>query len=619
MKKVNFLLILTLILSLFSSTSFYSYSYSNFRNQISPNFGAALDTNLTLYLKFIGFDSNYINQEEIETMLPNRYSRGYESIGTSDLNFNYDFSFLDNSVKNQLEEYIKSIGTNGTGVGCSINITRLQENKLSGDKTGIFIPKDGLIADVEVVESYFKLNLYQENPINPGYTLFLLNLSTLDNTDHSLEHWYSVKKVEFDSNRSITHWYSGYNNIPERTTLGWGGTERFCFLDLSARSWYFDWIQNAWDFYLGDFLYYQYPDLDGFTQVYNPYTAAGNTKLSRYLSEWIYSYTGNLFSAYYAEDPIVESYSMQVLIFDNLTNNGYAHNEINWVISKQRIYDQLSNDFPWIEWDIEIENVKLTDYPGFFNYIAYNSVDYLNTKYLEIYPEFFDILESQLSDHFDLEKADEVLPCYFFLNYNVSFTWTGIAFAGLGGMSWEILAGNPNSIFEEGDSSQPRRGFSSVMIHELGHSLGFPHPHDATYGWGSSFFKETMNYFTIGEEAFSTFYQDGIARAHGNYFYYNAYEKRDVAYDLLINSSSTSEYEDNLNSIDTLLGEYHSQYKQMDYIASIALAKNALNKSNELINILLNLSTEKTSFLYLSFPVIIILALLTNKRKKNSM
>ncbi|MFW9853396.1 MAG: hypothetical protein ACFFDS_10660 [Candidatus Thorarchaeota archaeon] len=619
MKKIDFLLIFTLTLSLLSVTSVYVYSDSSLKNQLYLNSGGIINTNLTVHLKFIGFDSNYVNQEEIELMLPDEYTRGYEEIGTSIFTFNYDFTFLDNTIKNQLEEYIRGVGTNGSGVGCSLNKTRLLENKITGDKTGVFIPEDGLIADAETVETYFKTNLYSEDSLNPGYTLFLLNLSTLDNADHSLEHWYSVKKIGYDNNKSNSYWYSDYNNIPDRTTLGWGGSERFCFLDLSARSWYFDWIINAWDFYLGDFLYYYYPDLDSFTQIHNPYTSAGNTKLSQYLSEWIYSYVGNLFSAYYAEDPIVESYSLQILIFDNMTNNGYTRNEIEWIISEQRIQNQLSEDFPWIEWDIEIQKTTLTDYPILFNYIADNGVVYLNIKFVEIYPEFYDILESQLGIHFDLDKSDGVLPCYFFLNYNVSFTWQGIAFAGLGGMGWEILSGNPNTIFEEGDPAKPRRGYSAVMIHELGHSLGFPHPHGSTYGWGSSFFKDTMNYFSIGEEAFSTFYQDGIARAYANYYFYCYLDYRETTLTLLNTTKHPPEYDDEAEEINVLLEEYQTEYKRMNYIASIALAKDALDRSIELINILTNMPTKKTSFFYLSFPAIFIFTIFRKKRKKNSL
>lgn len=619
MKNAKFLLIIFLVLALLPSSSSFVYPVSNFENQVKLSSSSTINTNLTLHLKFIGFDSNYVNEEEIETMLPKEYTRGYEEIGTSIFTFNYDFSFLDNTIENQLEEYIRSIGTNGSGVGCSINVTRLVESKITGDKTGIFTPEDGLIADVETVESYFKTNLYEEDLLNPGYTLFLLNLSSLDSADHSLEHWYSVKKMGFDNNISISYWYSDFNNIPDRTTLGWGGSERFCFLDLSARSWYFDWILNAWDFYVGDFLYYHYPDLDSFTQVYNPYTTAGNTKLSQYLSEWIYSYVGNLFSAYYAVDPIVESYSLQILMFDNITNNGYTPNEIEWVISEQRILNQLSEDFPWIEWDVEIQKSLLTDYPDLFNYISNNAVDYLNMKYLEIYPEFYDILEFQLGKHFDLDRSDEVFPCYFFLNYNFYFTWQGLAFAGLGGMGWEILSGKPTTIFEEGDPTKPRRGYSAVMIHELGHSLGFPHPHGSTYGWGSSFFKDTMNYFSIGEQAFSTFYQDGIARAHANYYFYNYLDYRETTLTLLNTTKHPPEYDDEAEEIDALLGEYHTQYKRMNYIASIALAKDAINKSIELINILSNLPTKKTNFFFLSFPVILIFTVFRKRRKKNSL
>jgi hypothetical protein len=157
------------------------------------------------------------------------------------------------------------------------------------------------------------------------------------------------------------------------------------------------------------------------------------------------------------------------------------------------------------------------------------------------------------------------------------------------------------------------------MIHELGHSLGFPHPHGSTHGWGSSFFKDTMNYFSIGEQAISTFYQDGIARAYANYYFYNYLDYRDTTLTLLNTTKHPLEYDDEAEEIDALLGEYQTQYKRMNYIASIALAKDAINRSIELINILSNFTTKKTNFFFLSFPVILIFTVFRKRRKKKSL
>ena len=122
-----------------------------------------------------------------------------------------------------------------------------------------------MLMDAELVEDYIYQNLYAPVPETPGYTLYLFNFSRFDSADHSQEHWYRSNSVDFDSNTSIKYWFSGYNDIPYVPTLGWGGEHRFCFLDLTARSWYYDWIMNVWSFSTGSAHYYDYTYLDEFS------------------------------------------------------------------------------------------------------------------------------------------------------------------------------------------------------------------------------------------------------------------------------------------------------------------------------------------------------------------
>ncbi|MHA1260333.1 MAG: hypothetical protein ACTSRO_11955 [Candidatus Heimdallarchaeaceae archaeon] len=534
-----------------------------------------MHTNLTIFINFIGYDKDLINTTAIEKSLTHSFFRGDISTGTTYIDFTFQFSFASENTYLDMKNYLDYISVKGSSVGKSLNISQVQHDLQTGERNNILIPEKGMVVDAEDVELYIETFLFNRANSQKGYTMFFLNFSCFDIGGN--EHWYEVNKRSIDTNRTISYWYSGYEGITDRPTIGWGGDKRFCFLDLSSRSWYFDWIQTAWSsFYYGDFLYYKYPDLDNLTQTFDPSTSQGSAMLSQYLAEWVESYLGNVFSAYYADYPIGKSYSLQ-LVFDNLTVNGYSFDQINWVISEERIRKYLSLDFPWIQWKIEVKYVNLADYSNIASTIARNIKYDQEGMYVEVMDELFYFLSDQLVFLFDYDVADTVLPCYTFLTNNIRFKYNGISFAGLGGMGWEILVGNQFTIFENGNPSLPRRGMSQVMIHELGHSLGFPHPHGGSYGWGSSFFKDVMNYFSLGEERFSIFFQDGLARAHGNYYYYKAIDDLARAEDEFSIHNSPSSLLSMLGEIQTLVNNYLPLYNKMDYLSAVNSSLTAVN------------------------------------------
>jgi hypothetical protein len=622
-KRIFFFSILLLFVSSFvivGETSFNQEITTSISN-IPDNF----DTNLTVYVRFLGFDQDIIDEDAIEGMLPGFLTKWDVNYGATLLNFNYDFEHLDDLYVNGLKSYILSNGVNGTGVGYSLNITKLEEDMISGERTDIFIPEDGLVIDATDVENYISTYIHVPSLETSGYTLYLLNFSSFDTPDHSLEHWYDVEKTSFDTNESISHWYSGYDEIPSRPTMGWGGNDRFCYLDLSSQSWYFDWLLTAWTaFYPGSFSYYNYPDIDTLIQTHNPYSPAGQDILTTYIADWLYSYLGNVFSAYYSHYQIGETYSLQVKVFDNLTNNGFTAEDIKWVISESRMFSQLEKDLPWIEWEVEVDYIFLTDYPELYDEIASYVHEDVNGMYVEVTEGLFDYLSNKLTTHFDFDAADTVLPCYFFLTNEIGFRYTGISFAGLGGMGWEILLGTQNSIFKDANPALPRRGYSAVMIHELGHSLGLPHPHGSTYGWGSSFFQDVMNYFSFSEESFSIFNQDGLARAHFKYFLKQAKQEFEDAYQFFIDNDSPIELVGFIAEINNDIEYSVIEYANMEYIEAINSTKTALSDIEDLLYYILHpdeytedpLPTDETNVYFLLSILVLVPVSIIRKRKR---
>lgn len=575
---VTILVISVITVSNFCNSNYFGQALLDNQNDFGRINAWTKDENLKLKIEFIGYNEELINETAIVSELKDDFSF-YSYKPHSNFHFNFEFSYASENETNDLEDFIVSVGNNGTGTGKKINTTLLEEDLISGERSDIFLPADGMSIDAELVEDYIYDNLYTEPVNDPGYTLYILNYSQLDTLDHSLEHWYDVEGVSSDTNESISWWYSGYGNLSKRSAMGWGGNYRFCFLDLSARSWFFDYINTAWKDYfdLGDESYYNYPDLDNLTQTFDMETLEGKEKLTEYLIDWINTYLGNVFSGPVSNPPLGRSISLQVKVFNNLTLNGYAEEDLIWCISQNRILDQLENDFPWINWLIDIEWVELTDDPSLFDYIQNSiNIDPNGIKYVEVSNGLFSYLQNDLDAHFNLSLADEVLPCYFFLTNEVHFRWNGISFAGLGGMGWEILLGDQNSIFEDGVVTEPRRGMSSVMIHELGHSLGLPHPHSSTYGWGSAFVADVMSYFAY-EQSFSTFYKDAIGRAHSDGHYLSALMKREQALALYEGLEIPEVINETFDQVDSLLEAIPSYYQQMDYNSSATLGIEALD------------------------------------------
>ncbi len=571
---------------------------------------------LKLKIEFIGFNRNLIDEISIENQLISNFQFS-QAVPQAEINFNFEFNHISNADKTELENYINSTAVNGTGTGYKLNKTLLLEDLISGNRSDVFIPRDGMSIDAELINEYINEHLYQEPVNDPGYTFYIMNFSLFDSPDHSLEHWYETTGVGLDSNRTITWWYSGYKGLEKRAAMGWGGKYRFCYLDLSARSWYLDYVRTAWSQYgIGSYSFYDYPDLDNLSQTVDITTPDGQDVLTEYLIDWINSYIGNVLSGpVYNDLPIGRSVSLQVMVINNLTINGFDERDLKWCISKNRIIDQLVLDFPWINWLIDIEWLELTDYPEYFYYLQENIEEDVNGKYIEVSDGFFFELEDDLITNFNLSRAEIVLPCYFFITNDVSFRWNGVSFAGLGGMSWEILLGDQYSLFEDGNTSLPKRDMSTVMIHELGHSLGLPHPHSSTFGWGSSFINEVMSYFSTSP-SFSTFYKDAIGRAHSDAHYIYALEELNTTMERYEYEGRPIELNDLLDEIDNTLDSISLYYQQMDYNASASLGIHV----RSLIQDTMDYFQETGNFGYLGFlalliiPVVIIAVLVNRKR-----
>jgi hypothetical protein len=153
-----------------------------------------------------------------------------------------------------------------------------------------------------------------------------------------------------------------------------------------------------------------------------------------------------------------------------------------------------------------------------------------------------------------------------------SFNWAG-----------QILGIEPFNIYRN-DGMTPDKGLSSLILHEVGHSLGLPHPHDCytiqnsyyELGYGSLFTDTLMTYF---HEVSQFSGSDTNTLGHPTSDYYLAPAEWYASELKAISSLNSSiEY---LNAISIL---QHAQETQLNwnYSSSIVLAREALRLLKDL-------------------------------------
>ena len=180
-------------------------------------------------------------------------------------------------------------------------------------------------------------------------------------------------------------------------------------------------------------------------------------------------------------------------------------------------------------------------------------------------------------------------------------------YTGLGGGGNVVCYKDLNRYFES-DGVTPRSGVSTLLIHEIGHVLGFQHAeirNDAEEGTGG-FMRDVMSYYTIGCPDFSIFLKDSLYRT-SSFIAIN--RNKDAIETYQTNANNLPEV---LTLIDEVLSTGDSAMDSMDYIT-------AFLSYRQLYDIVENqLSTTKKASLFQRFPAILLpIVIIVFKRRRN--
>ena len=446
------------------------------------------------------------------------------------------------------------------------------ETAFANGEVNVFPAITGVSIDAEEALDFVINNLWDGT--RNQYSLFVFNFTSLDE-QFGAEHWFNTYPVDMDSNNTVTSFFSARRGLDYgRQTAGWGGRQDapVFFVDLSARTWYGQWVETAWGYTDGSaHVKKNLADFGSPVDVQDP-------AFVEWITRWLQDYIYNLFyePQWFVNAP-AESYSFQIIVAENWTGSGYSEEQIKWILHEQAMSERLRDAFPYMNFTFDIQWKTLDDFPELRTAIESDmSWNTAENRYDAPVDGLLGKIESGLGTYFDFGRADVVLPSFaFLLPNNVVFNYNGFAIAGLGGMGWQLLGVQPQRTFKA-DGVTKERGLGLVTLHEIGHSLGLPHPFNEYGGWSTDFTASIMGYFSNND-------QFGIIPSNtvGRYFSDHYLVQAEWLYDELRDAASAGDLNENqttaLPIAFDLLTNAQAEQLAWDYANAVPDSKLALS------------------------------------------
>ncbi|MBN1330281.1 MAG: hypothetical protein JXA54_12475 [Candidatus Heimdallarchaeota archaeon] len=587
--------------SVFLILSFLSFTYLNSfandslsRNVKSTGFDVEnppiAEITITFDIIFVGYKEDYIDlqmfNDELETTLTyigidyvwNEQTQSYDSLLDLKINMDFNFCFLNTSYETALNSFIDMNSWNGTT--SALNTTQLNLQEETGERMSIFYELDGRAIDGEAVEEYLNTNKGY-NPPKPSYAIYFLNQSRFDTTDHSFEHWFEIDEIDPDSNETVDwfrlEWDNSLNLDVEYPYPCWGFQNRLFFIDPYSHQWYTKWTDIWWnyDFNEGKFDY-RTVDLDTYLEGLTPGTIEFINKLNTYLIDYLNDVVSDVGARgdglLYNQREI----SAQILLINDEATHGYSQEDLAWIyhgdIARESFEYVVPNEVAnitlkdtWIELaenpilqqivnDYTLTSTELGSYPWYRS-------DWTYLDGVGIFYAFQSIADS----FFDLEKGDTIFTSWVLLLQNISMVaWSYgqyYEYTGLGGDGNVVCFKDLNRYYAS-DGITPRSGLTTLLIHEIGHVLGFLHAeirNDAIEGTGG-FIRDVMSYYSEGTPYFSIFLKDSLYRTSSFVVYYRNKPAIDTyRYNEYHNATM-------LETIDLIISTAENELEAMNYL-----------------------------------------------------
>jgi hypothetical protein len=503
-------------------------------------------------------------------------------------NVSYSFTFASSDFKSKLESYLQSIQV-------IQNKTNLWFYYPTLTPTGYvsfsnYYSVQSAFYDANKVENWLYSNQQDVGgfPSN-GWTLLFLNLPELPSYDFKNYHDFLINQRYAPPN-GTAHYYSvveqdtdlGYQwktRGPYMT--GWGGVHRFWFDDLSAGP-------SDWTYPEDIPLQIALPD--NHIDLTTPY---GKTWFTENLADYIWQATWNFVTPFFVYTPqYSQTYSFHIHIFDDRTPSEKQQVNIRSTVDPQKIKSAFQNLLPYSNIDVSLTFDDLSNYPGLQQVIASNykytdsftfgvsgqPLQYGIVDARPVYQYLLDNIQS-FEPSVQRDASEYTVPVFAFaFSKDTLFTFTykwmiakpqsdikallGVALGDI------ALVSISQREFTWGDQVYPPEpgkgyGFTQTIIHESGHMLGLPHPHN--FGNVGDFILTVMGYYT-NDYVFGQSDKDALQRAQVDEVYLQVES-------MLQKLSSENAF--GVDSIRSQLSQADQEYSEMNYPAALNTALQA--------------------------------------------
>ncbi|OLS28142.1 MAG: hypothetical protein HeimC3_01030 [Candidatus Heimdallarchaeota archaeon LC_3] len=318
------------------------------------------------------------------------------------------------------------------------------------------------------------------------------------------KYWYTLDQYQNPAGNSEWVPFFSLTDVPYSLPLrGFLSDSRSAFFDLGAFEWFSDWVQNVWGNALASNCENNFHKLTSIQDQSNCIQYFFETLTERLT-------TGDL-SLDYAKN--LKSFNIwaPLIVYDNMTSKGYENSSLSeWIVNPHLVQNTLNTQFPLLNFTTDLlwfDPVNLSS----FNDLIYNNSVWSEPEdvfLLQTTTQFLsetDTIIHNILTTFNSSEYDLIFPSMLLLQSGVTLYYPG--FGKIGGLgqinsaysdigSWTIQGRNELSYFYGGDPEKPRDNLDSTVLHELGHSIGIPHPHDIGAWYLDSITESTMTYYS---------------------------------------------------------------------------------------------------------------------------
>ena len=414
-------------------------------------------------------------------------------------NIEYNVYYADQSYVDELSQVVMDNSINGSDTGTRLNESALVYQKNNPDELQrIFNPRPGRVIDGYAVEDWLEQNPYVTPP-ELGYTLYLVNFSSLDTAYHDLEHWYDYHPIDPDTGEKQDwfrlDWDNALNPNVTMDYADFGGRYNTFLVDPSAHQWYLKWCRIWWSEDITTEYDFWTQDLEDKVAALDLGIPSNVMALNAYLQECIWDPINLLFYPYQHQPAkYVESGLLRSLVICMDVADGISVDSLRWITNAEMQKAHLEELYPFIEWDVQIDFLDVDSNPLWNTTFWMDSyVDSDNTTIVDggsMFDTIYDIMRPQ---YVDVESENIEVFGVVFIKKQMEMQIDGHPYTGLGGRGLTVIWKSWERYYRP-DGVTPKDGISAVQLHETMHAIGFLHTWEPEH-YAGDFSFSPMGYF----------------------------------------------------------------------------------------------------------------------------